>query len=140
MDGNIWRPAYWTPDQLEERRLAAARLLRQGRLTQAAIARQLGVSRASVSRWATTLVQQGWRGMATRARTGRPPRLAARDWVHLGRLLDRGAVAAGFPTERWTLKRIAALIERRFNVRYHAHSGDRERRFHAMVSAHSTAS
>ena len=27
-----------------------------------------------------------------------------------GRLLDRGAVAAGFATERWTLKRIAALI------------------------------
>ena len=50
MDGNVWRPAHLTPEQLEERRLAAARLLRQGRLCQAEIARQLGVSRASVSR------------------------------------------------------------------------------------------
>jgi hypothetical protein len=39
MDGNVWRPAHLTPDQLEERRLAAARLLRQGRLSQAEIAR-----------------------------------------------------------------------------------------------------
>jgi hypothetical protein len=34
----------------------------------------------------------------------------------LGRLLDRGAVASGFDTEQWTLKRIAHLIERRFGV------------------------
>src|SRR3954452_24677974 len=40
MDGNVWRPAHLMPEQLEERRLAAARLLRQGRLSQAEIARQ----------------------------------------------------------------------------------------------------
>jgi putative transposase len=106
MNGNIWRPAHWTPDQLEERRLAAARLLRQGRLTQAAIARQLDVSRASVSRWATILTQQGRCGMATRARTGRPPRLAARDWVHLGRLLagvrwQRVSPLSAGPSSAW---------------------------------------
>jgi uncharacterized protein YerC len=55
MDGNVCRPAHLTPEQLEERRLAAARLLRQGRLPQADIARQLGVSRASICRWAATL-------------------------------------------------------------------------------------
>ena len=84
MDGTIWRPSHLTPEQLEERRLAAARLLRQGRLTQASIARQLGVSRASVSRWAATLVQQGRRGLTARIRTGRPSRLAARDWGKAG--------------------------------------------------------
>ncbi|MPR11219.1 helix-turn-helix domain-containing protein, partial [Microvirga tunisiensis] len=59
MDGNVWRPAHLTPGQMEERRLEAARLLRQGRLSQAEIARQLGASRASVSRWAATLAQDG---------------------------------------------------------------------------------
>ena len=63
MDDNVWRPAHLTSEQMEERRLAAARLLRQGRLSQAEIARQLGVSRASVSRWAATLAQQGRRGL-----------------------------------------------------------------------------
>src|SRR5215218_2730673 len=108
-DGGGWRPARLTPEQMEERRLAAA-LLRQGRLSQAAIARQLGVSGASVCRWAATLAQDGRRGLRARPRTGRPARLDAPDRERLDRLLARGAVAAGFETEQWTLRRIAALI------------------------------
>jgi len=119
MSGSEWRPAHLTPGQLEERRLAAARLLRQGQMTQAAIARHLGVSRASVCRWAGVLREQGRRGLRARPRTGRPSRLDGRAWARLGRLLTSGAAAAGFGTERWTLKRIAVLIRREFGVRYH---------------------
>jgi transposase len=119
MSGGEWRPTCLTPGQLEERRLAAATLLRQGQMTQAAIARHLGVSRASVCRWAAVLQEQGRRGLRARPRTGRPPRLDARAWSRLGRLLAKGAAAADFGTERWTLKRIAALIRREFGVRYH---------------------
>jgi transposase len=136
MDGNVWRPAHLTPEQMEERRLAAARLLRQGRFSQADIARQLGVSRASVSRWAATLAQQGRRGLATRIRTGREPRLDEKAWARLGRLLDRGAMAAGFATERWTLRRIAALIEREFGVHYHPHYLERPLKAHGFSVQH----
>src|SRR5215210_5922671 len=132
MDDDVWRPAHLTPEQMEERRLAAATLLRQGRLSQAQIARQLGVSRASVSRWAATLAQEGRRGLAARVRTGRPPRIDPRAWIRLGRLLDRGAMAAGFATERWTLKRIAALIECEFGVRYHPRYLERPLRAHGF--------
>jgi putative transposase len=62
MDDATWRSLRLMPEQLEERRLTAATPLRQGRLSQAEIARQLGGSRASVSHWATTLTQQGRRG------------------------------------------------------------------------------
>jgi transposase len=113
MDGGEWRPARWTPGQLEERRLAAAALLRRGRLTQAAVARRLGVSRTSVSRWAAALRRRGRRGLRAQPKAGRPPRLDARAWARLGRLLARGALAAGFETERWTLRRIAAPSLRR---------------------------
>ena len=116
MDDNVWRPAHLTPEQMEERRLAGATLLRQGRLSQAEIARQLGVSRASVCRWAATLAQEGPRGLEARPIPGQLPRLDEKAWARLGRLLDRGAMAAGFATERWTLKRIAAVIEREFGV------------------------
>jgi transposase len=136
MDGNLWRPAHLTPEQMEERRLAAARLLRQGRFSQADIARQLGVSRASVSRWAATLAQQGRRGLATRIRTGREPRLDEKAWARLGRLLDRGAMAAGFATERWTLRRIAALIEREFGVHYHPRYLERPLKAHGFSMQH----
>ena len=63
--------------------------------------------------------QRGRRGPRARPKSGRPPRLDARAWVRLGRLLARGAVAASFETERWTLRRIATLIWREFGVRYH---------------------
>jgi putative transposase len=132
MEDIVWRPAHLTPEQMEERRLAAARLLRQGRFSQAEIARQLGVSRASVSRWAATLAQQGRGGLATRVRTGREPRLDEAAWAHLGRLLDRGAMAAGFASERWTLQRIAALVEREFGVHYHPRYLERPLKAHGF--------
>ena len=132
MEDAVWRPAQLTSEQMEERRLAAARLLRQGQLSQAGIARQLGVSRASVCRWAATLAQRGRRGLKARPIPGRLPRLDEKAWRRLGRLLDRGAVAAGFPTERWTLTRIAALIAREFGVRYHPRYLERPLKAHGF--------
>ena len=38
-----WKPTRLTREQMEERRLAAARLLRRGKLSQAEIARQLAL-------------------------------------------------------------------------------------------------
>jgi putative transposase len=117
-----WRPTRWTPAQVEERRLAAARLLRAGGLAPAGIARRVGVSRASVTRWKRRLERAGLRGMRRRAPTGRPSRLRPDQWARLLRVLRRGAVVAGFATERWTLPRIAAAVERTFGVRYHPRS------------------
>jgi putative transposase len=48
--------------------------------------------------------------------------LTAAQWRRLGRVLDRGAVAGGFETEQWTLRRVAAVVERAFGVRYHFRS------------------
>jgi putative transposase len=132
MEDNVWRPAHLTPKQMEERRLEAARLLREGRLSQAEIARQLGVSRASICRWAATLAQDGPRGLQARPIPGQLPRLDERAWTRLGRLLDRGAMAAGFASERWTLERIAALIEREFGVHYHPRYLERPLKAHGF--------
>jgi transposase len=115
----VWQPTRLTRVQLEERRLAAGRLLRARQLSQAEIARELGVSRASVTRWQRRLEQAGVRGLRQRYPPGRPSRLTAPQWRHLFRLLRRGAQAAGFETERWTLRRIAQVVERAFGVRYH---------------------
>jgi putative transposase len=131
MDGNFWRPAHLTPKQLEEeRRLVAATLLRQGRLSQAQIARQLGASRASVSRWAVTFAQEA--GAAWRLDPFRDRCPASMRGHGLGRLLDRGAMAAGFGTKRWTLNRIAALIEREFGVHYHPRYLERPLKAHGF--------
>jgi putative transposase len=118
-----WHPRQLTAAQREERRLAAGRLLRAGRYSQAEIARQFGVSRAAVSHWARRL--RGGPGLASlraRPRSGRPPRLSLAQGRQVLARLAAGARAAGFDTERWTLRRIAVLLRREFGVRYHPHS------------------
>jgi transposase len=119
----IWRPNNLTRAQREERRLEAGRLLQTGQLSLADIARQLGVSRMTVSRWAKRLAQhQGDIGsLKNRGIPGRPPRLTAAQWHQVLALLQQGALKAGFDTDRWTLRRIRALILLEFGVDYHAH-------------------
>ncbi len=119
----IWRPRQFTRTQLEERRLEAGRLLQAGHLSHAAIARQMGVSRMAVSTWAKQLrrSQGNLESLRNRPAPGRPPRLTGGQWQFLLQLLGRGALQAGFDTERWTLRRIRALILVEFRVEYHAH-------------------
>ena len=126
----VWRPARLTRAQMEERRLAAARLLHRKRLPPAEVAREVGVSRAAVTHWKRRLERAGVRGLRRRRSSGRPSRLTMTQWRQLFDLLERGAVAAGFETERWTLRRIAAVIERTFGVRYHSRSLGRALRAH----------
>jgi putative transposase len=117
-----WRPSHLTRAQQEERRLAAGRLLKAGHLSQAAIARQMGVSREAVRQWAQRLRSQrrGLHNLRNRPRPGRPPRLYPSQWQAVLRGLRGGARPVGFPTEQWTLRRVQQLIQRQFGVSYNA--------------------
>lgn len=116
----MWYPKELTAAQREARRFEAVRLLRSGRVSHAEIARQLGVSRAAVSQWAHQLAQTGRRaGLARRAHPGRPSQMSEAAWRKLFTILRRGARASGFETERWTLRRIAVVVERELGVTYH---------------------
>ena len=112
-------PTKLTREQMEERRREGARLLRQGKVSQGTVARQLGVSRMSVSRWDKQLAMGGLRALHRRSAPGRPPRLSEAQSQRLLRQLQRGAQKAGFPTEQWTLARIQQLMQREFKVTYH---------------------
>ena len=103
--------------KLERRRLAAARLLAQG-LSEAEVARRVGVHRQSVNRWAQQLAEGGRPALKRAPRTGRPPRLSAADLTRIGRALKRGPEALGYGTSLWTAWRVADLIERECGVRY----------------------
>lgn len=101
--------------ELERRRRRAARMLAAG-VPQAEVARRVGVSRQSVSRWERLRQSAGMEGLRRPKRFGRPAKLNARERKELARALRQGALAAGFATELWTLPRIGALIKERFGV------------------------
>lgn len=114
-----WKPSYLTREQMEERRLEGGRLLKAGKLSQAEIARRLGVSRATVSDWAKTVEAKGMRGLRKRKAAGSQSKLNPVQKQKLKHMLDRGALANGFPTDRWTLERVRQLIQQRFEITYH---------------------
>jgi transposase len=103
--------------ELEMRRRRGMRMLRRG-VTQAEVARACEVSRQTASTWAQALAAdpQAWR----RKPLGRPGSMGAQEKAKLSKMLVAGAIANGFPTELWTLARIATLIERQFG---HSFSG-----------------
>jgi transposase len=105
-------------EALEARRLHAAQLLKQG-VTQADVARQVGVHRQSVSRWAQQLESGGRTALKKAGRAGRKPRLTAADLRRIERGLKHGPEALGYDTSLWTAWRVAELIERECGVRYH---------------------
>ena len=103
--------------QLERRRLQAARLL-QNDVSEADVARRVGVHRQSVNRWARQLAAGGRQALKRAPRTGRPPQLSAADVRRIEQGLTRGPEALGYRTSLWTSWRVADLIERVCGVTY----------------------
>ena len=104
--------------ELEERRLLGARLLRQG-VHPAEVARQVGVHRQSVSRWAAQLQRGGIRALKKAGHAGRRARLRPEDLRRIEKGLKRGPQALGYETSLWTSWRVAHLIKQECGVKYH---------------------
>lgn len=103
---------------LRRRRLCAASLLAQG-LSQAEVARRLGVSREAVRLWAAVLAERGLDELCHPSRLGRRPQLAPEDLSRISQALEAGPETLGLPTGPWTGQRVAALIERLYGVHHH---------------------
>jgi transposase len=106
------------PQALEERRLHAAELFAQ-HVHQAEVARTLGVSRQTVSRWYQRWQADGTAGLASRGAPGRTPRVSDAQLAQAEQALLEGAKAHGFDTDLWTLDRVATVIWRLTGVRHH---------------------
>lgn len=100
---------------LEWRRHRAIELLDDAK-SPAEVADFLGVSRNTVYRWRRRYRCGGRDGIEAKPIPGRPPRLTDRQLEQLFHCLEQGARAYGFPSERWTHERVAALIRQKFNV------------------------
>jgi transposase len=102
----------------EERRKLALRLFREG-MTQATVARRVGVTRQSVSRWIAAARKGGPGALRRRARPGRPTKLSAQQVRRLLKALERGSESEGYSTQLRTAERPHKLIVELFGVRFH---------------------
>ena len=107
-----------TSQQLEKRRLQAIAMLESGKSYQT-VAHRLSASLSSVVRWVQSYRQEGRAGLKARPIPGRPARLSVREQAKLERILLKGPLQAGYSTDLWTLRRVAEVIEQRFQVSYH---------------------
>src|SRR5262245_27638407 len=94
------------------KRLEAVRLVASG-LSQTEVARRLGVSRQSVSRWLTMKRKIGDQSLCRAERAGRRPALSAEQKEILKGLLARRG------RRTWTCIEAVHLIEKEFGVTYH---------------------
>ncbi len=106
-----------TAEQLEKRRRRAIALLQAG-TPYREVARHVAASLSSVVRWEQAYRRDKRNGLRARPTPGRPCRLSAKQQEQLKVLLLRGAGAAGYTTELWTLRRIGEVIRKRFGVHY----------------------
>ena len=105
-------------DGMEARRKHAAKLFAKG-VSQADVARELDVSRQSVSRWHEAWTRGGVKELKGAGRAGRRPLLDSADLALIEKALRRGPKASGFATDIWTLPRITEVIATLTGVSYH---------------------
>src|SRR5690349_18239166 len=104
---------FGTSQQLAQRREQALRALQDG-AGPTAVAHRFGVTAQTVCRWR----RQAQEPRHPARPLGRPPQLRAHQQQRLLRALQRGAYAAGYADDYWTLERIAHLVWTLFGIRY----------------------
>src|SRR2546426_7990378 len=103
---------------LEARRLRAAPMFERGS-SPAEVARVLGVSRQSTSRWHRAWAEGGSAALASSGKRGRSARLSSAQLKEGELALRKGARSQGYATDLWTLDRVGGVIESVTGVAYH---------------------
>jgi transposase len=83
------------------------------------VAAFLEVSVRSVQRWAQVRDLHGEEALLMRPRPGRPPKLDAAQAAQVVSWLEENPCDFGFPTQRWTARRVAELIAKELGVQMH---------------------
>jgi transposase len=100
---------------LERRRRLAVQRLSEGYSAEE-VADFFGVDPSSVRRWLSAFKAGGSRGLAAKPAPGRPPKLTRTQEKLVSRWLADSPAEHGFPTELWTCRHLARLIEQEWGV------------------------
>jgi transposase len=105
-------------EQIEARRRQALRLLEKG-YSLNKVSRMIGSAPSSVMRWREALQAGGEEALKVRFSPGRPPSLGVIERKKLVQRLLKGAMASGFNSDLWTTQRVAVVIYRYCQARFH---------------------
>src|SRR6202171_4541566 len=103
---------------MEATRMRAADLFAKG-VSQADIGRELGISHQSISDWHKQWLVGGKQALKRTGQPGRPRKVTDAELAKVERALQKGPKANGYPTDLWTLARVAEVIEKTTGVKYH---------------------
>ena len=103
---------------LQARRLLAGHLLLEGGYVDEE-AEIVGASESSVRRWRRAVEKGGLEALRAKPHPGRKPRLDAKQKRQLIEILLAGPRKAGYSTDLWTCRRVAEVIAKKFQVKYH---------------------
>jgi transposase len=78
----------------------------------------LDVSLSSIKRWRKKVESDGLHVLARKSGSGRQAELTSEQLVELKAIIQQGAVAAGYLTDRWTSRVVADLIRNKWGVTY----------------------
>ena len=101
----------------EKVRIQAAAMFAESKTT-VQIASELRVSEKSVRQWRRRWTAGGTAALTSAGPGGSDCKLTAEQQKRLAEMLDDGPVVHGWDDARWTLARVAELIERHFAVTY----------------------
>ncbi|MFJ6054597.1 helix-turn-helix domain-containing protein [Streptomyces sp. NPDC092307] len=104
-------PPLSRPQLAEARRVRAVELFEEG-VSNAEIARAVGVCAESVRRWRRAWEKGGTSALRRRAATGRPPKLDNAQIETVRAAPERGARAHGPEADLWTLERVGTVVTR----------------------------
>ena len=74
------------------------------------------VSLSSVQRWREKVESERLAALARKPGSGSEAELSPEQFDELTTILDKGAIASGYQTERWTCRIVADLIRKQWNV------------------------
>jgi transposase len=104
--------------ELETRRRLAGQLLLDGR-TIGEVMEIVGASKSSVKRWKRAMKKGGMEALKAKPHPGPKPRLNVFQKRKLLKFLVAGPRKAGYRNDLWTCTRVAAVVAKQFQVRYH---------------------
>lgn len=104
-------------EEREKRRAKAATLFKKG-VSHADISRRLGVTPAAVTQWRNRYAHGGKRALASKGHSGFPSRATPEKRARFKADILKGPLAHGYPTNLWTLPRLAAVLAKITRVKY----------------------